>query len=58
MLSLRTSGGLDARFLREHCRRDVLERFLSEGTLVADGDNIRIPEEKFFVSDEIIKELV
>ena len=58
MLSLRTSDGEDAAFLHKACREDVLARLVSEGALVEKGGRIRIPEDHFFVSDEIIKELV
>ena len=58
MLSLRTSEGEDAAFLHENCRKDALGRLLGQGALVVSGDRIRIPEERFFVSDEIIKEIV
>ena len=58
MLSLRTADGEDGAFLHEHCREDVLGRLLDEGALIGQGSRIRIPEERFFVSDEIIKELI
>lgn len=58
MLSLRTSDGIDGAWLRAHTDASVLSRLLSSGALVAEGDHIRIPEERFFVSDEIIRELV
>lgn len=36
----------------------VVEALLSEGTLVRVGDRIRIPEDHFFVSDDIISRLI
>ncbi len=58
MLSLRTSDGADAAFLHECCNADTLGRLLSEGVLVESQGRIRIPEDRFFVSDEIIQELI
>ena len=58
MLSLRTSDGAEAAFLHENCSADTLGRLLSEGALVESAGRVRIPEDRFFVSDEIIKELI
>ena len=58
MLSLRMSDGEEASFLHRACREEVLAGLLSEGALVERDGRIRIPEDHFFVSDEIIKELV
>ena len=58
MLSLRTADGEDEGFLREGCDPAVLGRLLSEGALIASAGRIRIPENRFFVSDEIIREIV
>lgn len=58
MLSLRTSEGIDRRFLHENCRKETVEKLLSEGALQRHGARYRIPEERMFTSDEIIRELV
>ncbi len=59
MLSLRTSEGVPAAFLREHCDPRALEHALASGNLVPDGSScLRIPESRFFISDSIISELV
>lgn len=68
MLGLRTADGLPEDWLRAHCDPDVLAALLSEGALVSvpaghdSGDfvadrRIRIPESRFFVSDDIIRDL-
>ena len=58
MLSLRTSDGEAAAFLRSNCSPTALGRLLAEGALLEENGRIRIPEDHFFVSDEIIKELI
>ena len=58
MLSLRTSRGIGADFLHENCSHRVVESLLDEGALVRVEDRYRIPENRFFVSDEIIRELI
>jgi coproporphyrinogen III oxidase-like Fe-S oxidoreductase len=59
MLALRTSGGIDAAFLEEHCDPEALARALDGGSLVRSADDrIRIPESRFFVSDGIISDIV
>lgn len=58
MLSLRTSRGIDAEFLFANCLRENIERLAAQGALVPTGRRYRIPEDHFFVSDEIIRELV
>ena len=58
MLSLRTDKGAEAAFLHENCRKEDIERLEKEGALVRIGNRYRIPEDHFFVSDEIIRELV
>ena len=58
MLSLRTAKGCDADFLRSHCEEAVLAKNLKDGALVEEGGRIRIPEERFFISDTIIKDLI
>ena len=58
MLGLRTSEGLPADFLKCHCRPEALQTALDNGDLVPSGvTNLRIPENRFFVSDAIILEL-
>lgn len=55
MLSLRTETGIDPVYIPEK-QLDVL---LSEGALALTGEGrVRIPEDRFFVSDEIIRELI
>ena len=58
MLALRTDKGIDTAFLHENCRKEDIGRLVQEGALVRVGDRIRIPEDHFFVSDEIIRELI
>lgn len=58
MLSLRTAAGIDENRLRSLAESSVVERLMSDGALVREGGNVRIPENRFFVSDEIIRELV
>ena len=58
MLGLRTDAGLSRVFLHKNCSKDALDSLCAEGALVPDGDRLRIPEDRFFVSDEIIRELI
>ena len=58
MLSLRTSDGVEAAFLHDSCSPSALGRLLQERALAESDGRIRIPEDRFFVSDEIIKELI
>ena len=58
MLALRTDKGIDAGFLHENCSKEDIGRLLENGALVRAGDRYRIPEDHFFVSDEIIRELI
>lgn len=60
MLGLRTSRGVDASFLRARCDSRALENELSSGHLELSRDmsNFRIPERFFFISDNIIKNLI
>ena len=59
MLGLRTSAGVPETFLRETCDESLIDEALSNGNLirVADG-NIRIPENRFFISDNIISSII
>jgi len=55
MLGLRTSAGLPETVLRECCCGSAVDQALASGDLVRlDGRYVRIPENKFFVSDNII----
>ena len=58
MLSLRRDKGIDAALLEKLCRREAISQLASEGALVKTGERYRIPEDHFFVSDEIIRELI
>lgn len=58
MLALRTSRGVDAEFLEANCLRENISRLCAAGALVKEGRRYRIPEDHFFVSDEIIRELI
>ena len=59
MLSLRTAEGIQESYLREHCDRHELSRAFDSGNLVhlPDG-NVRIPENRFFLSDKIISDII
>ena len=66
MLALRTSEGIPEDFLRMHCAPHELEHALACGNLVRIPDchgaadapcRLRIPEDRFFVSDSIISDL-
>ena len=54
MLALRTSDGIEVSALAD-C--PAMEEMLAEGALVRRSDRIRIPEDHFFVSDDIISGL-
>ena len=62
MLGLRTSEGVEENYLRANCDVAELAKALREGNLepvtVAGHCNLRIPENRFFVSDAIISALV
>ena len=58
MLSLRTDTGVSEDFLREGTDNQSVDRLLGEGALVRADGRLCIPEDRFFVSDEIIRELV
>ena len=58
MLALRTAKGVDGEFLRANCLSDNIELMLKEGALVKIGRRYRIPEDHFFVSDQIIRQLI
>lgn len=58
MLSLRTDKGLETTELYSLADRAVIETLLNEGALELHGTRIRIPEDRLFTSDEIIRELI
>ena len=58
MLALRTDKGIDAAFLHENCSREDIGKLVENGALVKVDGRYRIPEDHFFVSDEIIRELI
>ena len=59
MLGLRTSAGLPADELSLLAGKDAMEKQVSAGCMAIGPDGrARIPEERFFVSDEIIGSLV
>ena len=58
MLALRTARGIDAEFLEANCRRPQIEALIGQGALVKNGRRYRIPEDHFFVSDQIIRDLI
>lgn len=58
MLSLRTASGADAAFVESNCLRENIDRLVGACALQKVGRRYRIPEDHFFVSDEIIRELI
>ena len=59
MLGLRTSSGLQEQVLRQCCDSHTLERALATGDLVRLPDGaVRIPESRFFISDNIISSIL
>lgn len=58
MLSLRTAGGIDAALARTICDQEALRCLLESGSLVEREGRVIIPEDHFFVSDDIIRQLV
>lgn len=63
MLGLRTSGGVPSDFLYAYCGEEVVNEAVMKGNLVQSQDDpiygirFRIPESRFFVSDNIIGDL-
>ena len=57
MLALRTAEGLPREEIRSLAGSEAVDRLLEEGALVEVSGSIRIPEDRFFVSDEIIRDL-
>lgn len=59
MLGLRTAEGVGEDFLREKCSSPALEEALCNGNLIhSAGGCLRIPENRFFISDNIILSLI
>ena len=59
MLALRTSEGVSEEYLRAHCHASVPDHALLSGNLVRTSSGmVRIPEDRFFVSDGIICQFV
>ena len=59
MLALRTSAGISPAVLQDGCDSLALERAFAEGNLVGMPDgNVRIPEDRFFISDSIISDII
>ena len=58
MLPLRTDEGIDADELYSLSDISTVRTLLEEGALEEYGTRIRIPEDHFFTSDEIIRELI
>jgi oxygen-independent coproporphyrinogen-3 oxidase len=59
MLGLRTSAGVSEEFLRANCAVEQLGEALGCGNLVSmPGGMIRIPENRFFISDNIISSII
>ena len=58
MLALRTARGADAEFIEANCLKEDIDRLMSQGALQKTGRRYRIPEDHFFVSDQIIRELI
>ena len=59
MLALRTSQGVENEYLEMNCDRGSLDQAFDAGNLVRlPSGNVRIPEDRFFVSDSIIADIV
>ena len=60
MLALRTSAGISEDFLKLHIDRSAMEQALKSGDLMPANipGNLRIPESRFFISDNIVAALV
>lgn len=54
MLGLRTADGVDAALLENNA---ACIRMVQAGNLAVEGGRVRIPQEKFFISDAIVSEL-
>ena len=58
MVALRTARGVDEEVLQANCIPGSIEQLMEEGALVKVGRRYRIPEDHFFVSDQIIRTLI
>ena len=59
MLGLRTAEGVAEEFLRENCDVEQIADALKCGNLVISSDGkVRIPEDRFFISDSIISSII
>ena len=59
MLGLRTAKGVSEEYLRTHCDVTQVDEALQCGNLVALPDGmVRIPEDRFFISDSIISSII
>jgi coproporphyrinogen III oxidase-like Fe-S oxidoreductase len=59
MLGLRTANGVSEKFLRANCDVEQMEEALRCGNLVmSENGHIRIPEDRFFISDSIISSII
>ena len=59
MLALRTSEGISESYLQEHCSAHELSHAIACSNLVfKDNGMVRIPEDKFFISDSIISDII
>ena len=59
MLGLRTSSGIEEQLLRGFCGEETVDTALASGSLESCGAGfLRIPESGFFVSDNIVLDLV
>ena len=59
MLGLRTSAGLPETYVKEHCDGSQINEAFRCGNLVlVDGGMVRIPEDRFFISDNIISSII
>ena len=59
MLGLRTSSGVEETYLMRNGAADAIVEAIRNGLLVRLPDgHLRIPEDRFFISDSIISEIV
>ena len=59
MLELRTSSGAGEDFLLSFCGKSAVDAAMADGNLIRTGNgNLRIPEDRFFISDSIITGLI
>ena len=59
MLGLRTAEGVAEEFLRQNCDMEQIADALECGNLVIPADGkVRIPEDRFFISDSIISSII